>query len=82
MERCQGVAVMELPPPAKFHHKKNSSTSKILQLVERRQDQKNLSTNTKIGVDERKRKGGRQGAARICPQQNLAKMHKILKVSR
>ena len=29
-----------------------------------------------------KRKGRRQGAARICRKQNLAKRHKILKVSR
>jgi hypothetical protein len=74
---CDGIAAA-----SKFHHKKNSSTSKIWQLVERRQNQKNLSTNAKIGVDERKRKGGHQGAARICRQQNLAKRHKILKVSR
>jgi hypothetical protein len=33
-------------------------------------------------VDERKRKGGHQGEARICRQQNLAKRHKIIKVSR
>jgi hypothetical protein len=59
---------MELPPPEKFNHKKNFSTSKIWWLVEQRQNQKNLSTNAKIGVDERKRKGGHQGAARICRQ--------------
>jgi hypothetical protein len=63
---------MELPPQAKFHHKKNSSTSKIWRLVEQRQNQKNLSTNAKIGVDETKRKGRCQGEARICRQQNLA----------
>jgi hypothetical protein len=70
--------VMELPPPAKFHHKKNSSTSKIWQLVEQRQNQKNLSTNAKIGVDERKRKGGHQGEARICRQQQNYKSVKMI----
>jgi hypothetical protein len=50
---------MELPPPAKFHHNENSSTSKIWRLVEQRQNQKNLSTNAKIGVDKRKRKGAK-----------------------
>jgi hypothetical protein len=33
-------------------------------------------------VDERKRKGGHQGETRICRQQNLAKRHKIIEVSR
>jgi hypothetical protein len=45
-----------------------AASSKIWRLVEERQNQKNLSTNAKIGVDERKRKGGRQGEARICRQ--------------
>jgi hypothetical protein len=48
-----------MPPPAKFHHQNNSSTSKIWWLVEQRQNQKNLSTNAKIGLDETKRKGAK-----------------------
>jgi hypothetical protein len=50
--------------------------------VESRQNQQNLSTNAIIGVDEKERKGRHQGEARICRQQNLAKRHKIIKVSR
>jgi hypothetical protein len=48
-----------LLPPSSFHHQKNSSTSKIWQLMEQRQNQKNLPANAKVGLDERKRKGAK-----------------------
>jgi hypothetical protein len=66
----------ELPPQAKFHNQQNSLTSKIWWLVERRQNHQILPTDTKIGLDERKRKGakvrGQEFATlKICHPQNL-----------
>jgi hypothetical protein len=51
----------ELPPPAKFHHQKNSATSKNWLLVEQRQNQKNLPTDAKIGQMKEKGKAPRCG---------------------
>jgi hypothetical protein len=67
-------------PRAKFHHQKNSATSKIWLRVEQRQNQKYLPINAKIGPDERK-KERHQGVARICHRQNLVPRQNF-KVSR
>ena len=72
----------ELLPQAKFHNQQNSSTSKIWWLVERRQNHQILPTNTKIGLDERKRKGAKARGQEFATLKICLQDKKIIKVSR
>jgi hypothetical protein len=74
---CDGIAAAsKIPSQEKFFNQQNLAAGGVKAEPEKFVHQR------KNWVDERKRKGGHQGEARICRQQNLAKRRKILKVSR
>jgi hypothetical protein len=73
---CYGIAVAsKIPSQEKFFNQQNLAPGGA-----KAEPEKFVHKHKNWGG--RKEKERRQGAARICHQQNLAKRHKILKVSR